>query len=152
MVAGDPRYPKAAFYAYAHPAVEGLARASLTPDAARWDGELGEFVLDWNVVCTSPDPHDTAVTPVLEAGRGLLAGSPVRAAMAFIGLAIAAAVLTAFARRGLAAAERQASPTRPGARGTLSSRSPPPSAGFRQPMTHHLPPHLREPRWYPWPA
>src|SRR5581483_3318744 len=30
---GDPRYPKAAFYAYAHPAVDGLAHAALAPDA-----------------------------------------------------------------------------------------------------------------------
>jgi hypothetical protein len=58
---GDPRYPKAAFYAYAHPAVEGFAGASLAPDAARWDGELGEFVLDWSEVCASPDPHGTAL-------------------------------------------------------------------------------------------
>jgi hypothetical protein len=58
---GDPRYPKAAFYAYAHPAVDGLADASLTPAAARWDGELGEFVLDWNDVCASTDPHETAL-------------------------------------------------------------------------------------------
>ena len=54
--------------------------------------------------------HDVAtynpVTPVLEAGRGLLAGSPVKVLIAFAGLAIAALVLSAFARRGLAAAER----------------------------------------------
>ena len=54
--------------------------------------------------------HDVAtinpVTPVLEAGRGLLAGSPVKVAIAFVGLAVAAIVLTAFARRGLASAER----------------------------------------------
>jgi ABC-2 type transport system permease protein len=46
------------------------------------------------------------VTPVLEAGRGLLAGSPVKVAIAFVALAAAAALLTAFARRGLASAER----------------------------------------------
>ena len=46
------------------------------------------------------------VTPVLEAGRGLLAGSPVKVLVAFAGLAAAAAILTAFARRGLASAER----------------------------------------------
>src|SRR5579871_514386 len=28
---GDPRYPKAAFYAYAHPAVDGFAKAALSP-------------------------------------------------------------------------------------------------------------------------
>ncbi len=46
------------------------------------------------------------VTPVLEAGRGLLAGSPVRVAIAFGGLAVAGIVLAVFARRGLMAAER----------------------------------------------
>jgi ABC-type polysaccharide/polyol phosphate export permease len=54
--------------------------------------------------------HDVAnlnpVTAVLEAGRGLLAGSPVKVAAAFLGLAIATAVMAAFARRGLASAER----------------------------------------------
>jgi ABC-2 type transport system permease protein len=46
------------------------------------------------------------VTDVLEAGRGLLAGSPIKVGLSFAGLAIAAALLTAFARRGLASAER----------------------------------------------
>ncbi len=46
------------------------------------------------------------VTAVLEAGRGLLAGAPVKVAAAFLGLAIIAAVMTLFARRGLASAER----------------------------------------------
>ena len=54
--------------------------------------------------------HDVAklnpVTPVLEAGRGLLAGSPVKVVIAFAALLVAAVVLSAFARRGLAAAER----------------------------------------------
>jgi ABC-2 type transport system permease protein len=54
--------------------------------------------------------HDVArlnpVTPVLEAGRGLIAGSPIKVAIAFAALAAAAAVLTLFARRGLASAER----------------------------------------------
>ena len=46
------------------------------------------------------------VTPVLEAGRGLLAGSPVKVALAFAGLAAAGLILAVFARRGLASAER----------------------------------------------
>ncbi len=46
------------------------------------------------------------VTPVLEAGRGLLAGSPVKVAIAFAGLAAATVLMTAFARRGLASAEK----------------------------------------------
>lgn len=54
--------------------------------------------------------HDVAninlVTAVLEAGRGLLAGSPVKVGLAFAGLAIAALLMAGFARRGLASAER----------------------------------------------
>jgi ABC-2 type transport system permease protein len=54
--------------------------------------------------------HDVAnvnpVTAVLEAGRGLLAGSPVKVGVAFAALAIATGVLGAFARRGLESAER----------------------------------------------
>jgi ABC-type multidrug transport system permease subunit len=46
------------------------------------------------------------VTAVLEAGRGLLAGSPVKVALAFALLAAGAAVMLTFARRGLASAER----------------------------------------------
>ena len=46
------------------------------------------------------------ITAVMEAGRGLLAGSPVKVALAFALLAGAAAVLAGFARRGLASAER----------------------------------------------
>jgi uncharacterized protein DUF5996 len=55
---GDTRYGKAAFYAYAHPAPEGFANATLSPAPARWDGAVGEYVLDWDVVRDSPDPHE----------------------------------------------------------------------------------------------
>jgi len=58
---GDPRHPKAAFYAYAHPAPDGFASARLEPEAARWEGELGEYVLDWDDVVASADPLATAV-------------------------------------------------------------------------------------------
>ena len=58
---GDARYPKAAFYAYAHPAPEGFAGATLAPPEARWDGALGEYVLDWDDVRSGPDPRATAL-------------------------------------------------------------------------------------------
>ena len=58
---GDARYPRAAFYAYAHPAPDGFETATLTPEAARWEAGLGEYVLDWDDVCASPDPHAAAV-------------------------------------------------------------------------------------------
>jgi ABC-2 type transport system permease protein len=54
--------------------------------------------------------HDVAsynpVTKALDAGRGLLAGSPVQVGIAFALLAAAACVLTVFARGGLRSAER----------------------------------------------
>jgi hypothetical protein len=58
---GDARYGKAAFYAYAHPAPEGFASATLSPAAARWDATLGEYLLDWDDVGSSPEPHADAL-------------------------------------------------------------------------------------------
>lgn len=58
---GDARYGKAAFYAYAHPAPEGFADGEVAPSAARWDGALGEFVLDWDDVRASEDPQALAL-------------------------------------------------------------------------------------------
>ena len=59
---GDQRYGKAAFYAYAHPAPQDFAGADLSPDAARWDGELGEYVLDWDDVRSAADPRGAGLT------------------------------------------------------------------------------------------
>jgi hypothetical protein len=58
---GDGRYGQAAFYAFAHPARSGFDRLSLSPAAARWEGGLGEFILDWDDVIASADPHATAL-------------------------------------------------------------------------------------------
>lgn len=58
---GDLRYPRPAFYAYAHPAPPGFAELQPEPAASRWDTELGEFVLDWQHVIASDDPLATAL-------------------------------------------------------------------------------------------
>jgi len=58
---GDPRYRQAAFYAYAHPAPTDFASASLSPGAARWEPDLGEYVLDWSDVCAAADPRGLAL-------------------------------------------------------------------------------------------
>src|SRR5215469_15649854 len=58
---GDTRYPKAAFFAFAHPAPPGFAGASLSPPAARWDQTLGEYILDWDDLRAVANPRATAV-------------------------------------------------------------------------------------------
>jgi hypothetical protein len=57
---GDPRYPRAAFYAYAHPAPDGYERAPVNPPA-RWEPSLGEYIYDWGDVCSADDPREAAL-------------------------------------------------------------------------------------------
>jgi hypothetical protein len=58
---GDARFPRAAFYAYAHPAPDGFEGATLAPAAARWEPAIGEYLLDWNDVRAAPDPRAAAL-------------------------------------------------------------------------------------------
>jgi hypothetical protein len=58
---GDERYGRAAFYAYAHPAPDEFASATLSPPAARWEDTLGEYILDWEDVRSSADPRAQAL-------------------------------------------------------------------------------------------
>ena len=58
---GDPRHPTAAFYAYAHPAPSAFSDGRVGPAAARWDGSLGEYLLNWDDVRASADPHAAAL-------------------------------------------------------------------------------------------
>lgn len=58
---GDARYPKAAFFGYAHPAPDGFDTASLSPAGVHWDAGLGLYVLDWDDVRATENPHETAL-------------------------------------------------------------------------------------------
>jgi len=58
---GDRRYGHAAFYAYAHPAPDGFASATLSPAEARWESGLGEYILDWDDVISHADPRAAAL-------------------------------------------------------------------------------------------
>jgi hypothetical protein len=58
---GDARHPRAAFYAYAHPAPAAFAEGALEPSAARWDATLGLYLLEWDDAIASPDPHATVL-------------------------------------------------------------------------------------------
>jgi len=53
------------FYSYAYPSPEGFAGAPVRPEAARFDGALGEFLLDYEAVRAAPDP-DAALLAFLE--------------------------------------------------------------------------------------
>ncbi len=58
---GDARYPRAAFFAFATPAPDNFAEGTVSPASAGWNPELGEYILDWDEVIATPDPHATAV-------------------------------------------------------------------------------------------
>lgn len=66
---GDDRYPRAAFFAFAFPMPEGFDRATLAPPEARWDPDLGEYLLDWEDVRSAADPRLAAVDFGLSAIR-----------------------------------------------------------------------------------
>ncbi len=44
------------FYAYAYPDPPGYRDVQVAPAGARWDDDLGEFVLPYELVRTAPDP------------------------------------------------------------------------------------------------
>jgi hypothetical protein len=58
---GDPKHGGAAFYGYAHPAQPGFSDADLGVPGARWDGDLGEYVLEWSDVVAADDPQGLAL-------------------------------------------------------------------------------------------
>jgi Family of unknown function (DUF5996) len=58
---GDARIPKPAYYSYAHPAPEGFAEGKPAPAAAYWHASMGLFLLDWDDVLASDDPHATGL-------------------------------------------------------------------------------------------
>ena len=57
---------EAAFYSYAYPEPDGYAGAPVAPGAARYDADLGEFVLPYRAVAEADDP-DAALLRFLEA-------------------------------------------------------------------------------------
>jgi Family of unknown function (DUF5996) len=65
---GDERYPHPAFFAFVFPTRDGFADGAVRPEAARWDGDLGEYILDWSDVVANSDPTDT----VLGFGRSVI--------------------------------------------------------------------------------
>jgi hypothetical protein len=54
---GNERYPRPAFFAYTFPPPAGLEEARIGPQTARWNAEMGEFLLDYEDVRGSGDPR-----------------------------------------------------------------------------------------------
>lgn len=61
---GAPGVPPL-FYAYAYPEPAGFAQAAVRPAEARYDADLGEFVLPYDAVRTARDP-DAALLAFLQ--------------------------------------------------------------------------------------
>jgi hypothetical protein len=65
---------QAAFYSYTNPAPEGFAGAEVRPKEARFNSQLGEFILLYEDVRQSPSPEDTILQffqSTYEAGASL---------------------------------------------------------------------------------
>lgn len=65
---GDDRHPEPAFFGFALPSRGSFSPPTEGPAAARWNDELGEYVLEWDDVISSADPRRSAV----EFGRSLI--------------------------------------------------------------------------------
>ena len=62
------------FYSYAYPDPPGYREAAVAPRGARWDDDLGEFVLPYEVVRTADDP-DATLLEFLQSGYEAAANS-----------------------------------------------------------------------------
>ena len=69
---GSAAVPQAEYYAYAMPALGGVADATLRPEAAAWIEDRGLFVLPYEAVRTSSDP-DAAIMAFLESTYSAIA-------------------------------------------------------------------------------
>jgi hypothetical protein len=71
---GDERTPEPSFYSYAYPTPAGFSEAQVQPSGARFDKDLGEFLLPYDRVSTAPDPDDVLLAflqSTYEAAAGL---------------------------------------------------------------------------------
>jgi hypothetical protein len=56
---GDRRLKNAIFYAYSAPSPPGLEGASVRPEAAYWDRQLGEFILKYDDARAAASPEES---------------------------------------------------------------------------------------------
>jgi len=53
---GQEGFPAAAFFAYGYPKPDGIEAASIRPDGAGWNTDIGEFVFPYDAMRAAPDP------------------------------------------------------------------------------------------------
>ena len=59
---GSDAAPEPIFYSYAYPTPEGFADAAVSPSAATWSKDLGEFVLPYDAVRRADDPDEALMS------------------------------------------------------------------------------------------
>jgi uncharacterized protein DUF5996 len=72
---GDERFPEPAFFSYAYPRPDGIESASVAPEAASWQEDLGLFVLRYDDVRAATAPDDELLTffsSTYDAAAGLM--------------------------------------------------------------------------------
>lgn len=59
---GSASYPKPAFYSFTYPQPPEIENAKVSPNAARWDASMGEFLLDYDNLRQSANPDRDLLT------------------------------------------------------------------------------------------
>lgn len=59
---GSREAPYPVLYAYGTPAPDAIADAAVAPEAARWEPQVGEFVLPYDAVRSAPDPEGAGLS------------------------------------------------------------------------------------------
>jgi Family of unknown function (DUF5996) len=72
---GDTRLAEPAFFAYTYPSPAGIEQGAVKPEAARWNAEMGEFLLPYEAVRTAADSRQ-ALLDFFETTYRAGAGSP----------------------------------------------------------------------------
>jgi len=54
---GQDAFPAAAFFAYGYPKPDGIEQASIAPEGAGWNADIGEFVFPYDAMRVAPDPR-----------------------------------------------------------------------------------------------
>jgi hypothetical protein len=59
---GNSAYQRPAYYSFMYPAPVGFELEKVSPEQAYWNADLGEFILDYDVVRQSKNPENTLFT------------------------------------------------------------------------------------------